>query len=257
MRKTLPLLFLSGLLLASCTIITPAPTPRPVQPVRPVQPMQPVQPVHTVQPVQPVQPAPSADEQVPKRFFLDFSDCYLVHEPATGVLQIAAEQMVLSYGSDMETRQLKPYLYHIRLKTWKGFYWKVNTSRKEAYKVDGVFGEMGGVENPIPGIRVEVVGGSDTQAPQRFLLRFSSSYLVYEPSSGTLQIPAELMVLSYGKDWDVQELKPYLYHLRLKTWKGFYWKVNTSRKEAYKVEGAFGSMGGQETPLKMGVRVVR
>ena len=194
--------------------------------------------------------------QQPKQFFLDFVDAYLVYQPSTGTLQIATELMVLSYGGDWERKQLKPYLYHMRLKTWQGFYWKINTSRKEAYKVVGTFGVMGGTETKIAGITVDVVGGSDTVAPDRFFLRFATSYLVFVPGTKTLQIVAELMVLSYGGDWEVKQLKPYLYHMRLKTWQGFYWKINTSRKEAYKVVGTFGTMGGTETALKMGVRVV-
>ena len=93
--------------------------------------------------------------------------------------------------------------------------------------------------------------------PQRFFLDFVDAYLVYEPASGTLQIAAELNVLSYGGDWEVAKLQPYLYHLRLKTWKDFYWKVNTSRKGAWRVKGGtFGELGGTETPLKLSVRVV-
>lgn len=94
------------------------------------------------------------------------------------------------------------------------------------------------------------------QQPKQFFLDFVDAYLVYQPSTGTLQIATELMVLSYGGDWERKQLKPYLYHMRLKTWQGFYWKINTSRKEAYKVVGTFGTMGGTETALKMGVRVV-
>lgn len=29
--------------------------------------------------------------------------------------------------------------------------------------------------------------------------------------------------------WLVRSIKDYLFHVRLKTWKGFFWKVNTER----------------------------
>jgi hypothetical protein len=202
----------------------------------------------------------TAQEATPKRYFLDFTETTLVHVPSTTTLQISTESMVLSYGGDWEIKQLKPYLYHLRLKTWKGFYWKVNTSRKEAYKIEGgSFGSFGGNETRLTSIKVDVVGGDSGDAkPERFFLRCSPSYLVHDPNTGTKQIIADGMVLSYGGDWEIKQLKPYLYHLRLKTWKGFYWKVNTSRKEAYKIEGGtFGTLGGEETKLQMAVRVVQ
>jgi hypothetical protein len=199
-----------------------------------------------------------AETQQPKQFFLDFVDAYLVYQPRDGSLQIATELMVLSYGQNWEVKQLQPFLYHMRLKTWKGFFWQVNTSRKVAYKVEGgSFDSPGGTETVIAGIKVEVVAGSDSGAPDSFLLKFSTSYLGYEPSSGTLQIVAELMVLSYGQDWEAKEVKPSIYHIRLKTWQGFFWQVSTLRKEAYKVEkGTFGVIRGSRTKMQMGVRLI-
>ena len=199
-------------------------------------------------------PALSAE---PKRFFIDFSDAYLVYAPGSGTKQIAAEGNVLSYGGDWQVSKLKPYLYHIRLQTWKGFYWKVNTSRKEVYQVSGgTFGQLGGTDAK-KDFTIDVVGGGGTGEPDRFLIKFPDSYLVYVPGSGTLQITAGGNVLSYGADWEVVKLKEYLYHMRLKTWKKFYWKINTSRKESYMVRnGAFGKLGGSETKMKATVRVV-
>jgi hypothetical protein len=52
-------------------------------------------------------------------------------------------------------------------------------------------------------------------------------------------------------------MKDYLYHMRLKTWKGFYWKVNTSRKIVKFTEGAnFNSLGGTLKDTNISVRVV-
>jgi hypothetical protein len=181
----------------------------------------------------------------PDRFTLKFSDAYLVYSPPTGTLQVAAESTVLSYGADWEVVTLKPYLYHLRLKTWSGFYWKV------VYKVTGgTFGTLGGTDTKIGGIAVEPVGGSDTSAPERFFLRFSDAKLVYAPGTGTLQISASGYVLSYAGDWKVVKIYDYLYHLRESVWKNFYWKVNTSRKEVYKVTGGtFGKLGGTDTKI--------
>ena len=199
-----------------------------------------------------------SDAATPDRFFLDFSDAYIVLKPSTGTIQVVASLTVLSYGGDWEFVQLKPYLYHLRLKTWSDFYWKINTSRKEVYRVNGgTFGSLGGSDTKIGGISVDVVGGNTAVPPDRFLLRFSKSYIVYEPSTNVLQVTAYGYLLSYGGDWEVVQMKDYLYHMRLKTWSGFYWKVNTSRKEVKRVEGAaLGSLGGTLTDTNIGVRVV-
>ena len=194
---------------------------------------------------------------VPKQFFLDFVDAYLVFVPGSNSIQISTEGTVLSYGNDWEKCRLRPYLYHIRQKNWKDFYWQVNTSRKEAYKVTGgQFCRIGGTAKKMD-IVVDVVGGSDTTNPDRFFLKFKKAYLVFVPSSKTLQITAEGNVLSYGVDWMKCQMQPYLYHIKLNSWNDFYWKINTSRKEAHKVRGGeFCKLGGSESPLKMGVRVV-
>lgn len=199
-----------------------------------------------------------ADEQQPKRFFLDFAGTTLTFRPGTNTLQIQTEQMVLSYGADWEVKQLRPFLYDLRLKTWEGFYWKVNTSRKEVYKVTGgVFGQLGGTDTPLSQVKVELRGGDAESGPKQVSLQFPKAYLVHEPGKSIVQVVADNMVLSYCHDWEVKQVKPYLYDLRLKTWQGFFWKVNTSRKEAVQVKGGtFGGLGGMESPMKMSVRVV-
>ena len=106
--------------------------------------------------------AMQASAAEPKRFFIDFKDAYLVYAPSSGTKQVVAEGNVLSYGGDWQVKKLKPYLYHMRLKTWKGFYWKVNTSRKEVYKVTGgKFGKLGGSDKK-KNFTVDVVGGGGT-----------------------------------------------------------------------------------------------
>ncbi len=185
-----------------------------------------------------------------KRFLLKFQDAYLVHQPGQSSLQITAQDNVLSYGNDWQVRQIKPYLYHLKQKVWKNFYWTVNTSRHEVYRVTGgQFGKIGGKKQKI-GIGVDTVGSDGN--PTRFLLRFNDAHLIHQVGQSGLQIATQGNALSYGKDWQVRQLKPYLFHLKQKAWKNFYWKVNTSRKKAYRVKGGqFGKMGGQETKMDM------
>lgn len=197
-------------------------------------------------------------EDAPKRFRLDFVDAYLVYSTSSNSIQIATEGNVLSYGSDWQKVKVKPYLYDLKQKSWKDFYWRVNTSRKVVSRYKGTnFGKIGDKDyEKLGSFTVDVVG--DGMSPTRFLLKFKKAYLVYVPSRKTLQIVAKGNVLSYGTDWQKCQLKPYLYELKQNVWKGFFWKINTSRKEAYKVKGApFCKLGGTETKLKMGVRVTK
>lgn len=198
-----------------------------------------IQPQRTLQP-RPILPKLAARLQT-SEFRLNFKDAYLVYEPPAGgsgkgVLQIAAELNVLSYGNDWDVARLKPYLFHLRLHTWSGFYWKVNTSRGEIYKVTGgTFGALGGSETPISGVTVEAVG--DANAPVRFLLHFSDAYLIKPATSSHPQIVASNMVLSYGSDWTITQdaNTPWVYHLSEAVWKGFSWKANLHRLRAYRV----------------------
>ncbi len=197
----------------------------------------------------------SADQVAPERFLVNLNDAYLVHTPGTNSLQIASQGNVLSYGGDWEIVQMRPFLYHLRQQNWQGFYWKVNTSRQEVYRVEGgTFGELGGTDEVL-NIGVEPVDSPD--APTRFFLRFNDAYLVYVPGNGTLQVAATGNVLSYGNDWQSVQMQPYLYHLRQNNWQGFYWKVNTSRQEVYRVEGGtFGELGGTEEVLNLTVEPI-
>lgn len=201
-------------------------------------------------------PGAGASENTPERFFLGFHDAYLVYVPDSGTLQIATVGNVISYGGDWEVRKLKPYLYHMRLRTWRDFFWKVNTSRKSVWQVTGgTFGQLNGSDTE-KDFRVDVVGGEGEGTPDRFFIRFPKAYLIYVPGTGTLQIIVRGNVLSYGLGWQVKELKPYLYHMKLDTWQGFYWKINTNRGGVWRIKnGTFGQVGGTETELNITVRV--
>jgi hypothetical protein len=194
--------------------------------------------------------------KAPDRFIMDFNEAHLIYKPATKTLQVITGNKVLAYGGDWEKCQLKPYLYHLRQKVWKGFYWKVNTSRKEVYKVTGgSFCKLGGSEQKL-NITVDTIGGSDSTPPESVFLRFNDAYLVYSVATKSIQIVAQLCVLSYGNDWDKCNLNAYTYHLKNKFAQTFFWKVDTNKKTAVEVTGGtFCKPGGSESPLNCTVRV--
>lgn len=190
--------------------------------------------------------------KAPQRFFLDFKDAYLAFKTTTKSIQIIAESNVLSYGGDWEKCQLKPFLFHIRHKVWKGFYWKINTSRKEVYKVTGgTFCKLGGSEQKLP-FTVKTNGDF-------CYIYLTKAYLVYVPSSKSLQVVAQLMALSYGNDWQKCNKSANIYHLRENFWKGFYWMVDTFKKKVYRVKGGTfcGSGGSSQALGATTVRVVK
>lgn len=188
-------------------------------------------------------------------FLLQFKDAYLVYEPHAvgGTLQIAAELNVLSYGGDWTVARVKPYLFHMKLNSWSGFYWKVNTSQHVIVRVTGgTFGSLGGNEVAVPNVTVETVGNADD--PTRFFLRFADSYLVKPHASAHPQIVASGTVLSYGADWSVTQdgTRPWVYHLSESVWKGFSWKANLLRQIAYRVSDPLNPCGS-DVRLQMDV----
>lgn len=189
------------------------------------------------------------------RFKLDFSDCSLVYVPSSQTLQISTLGKVLSYGQGWTVQQVYSYLYHFKLNTWSGFYWMVNTSRREVYRVTGgTFGSVGGNQTKL-NINVDVTGSGNS--PTRFSLRFTDAYLIYTQATRSIQIAAASTVLSYGQDWQKAEVHPYLIHIKQNNWSGFYWKVNTSTKKLYNHQGGtFGVVSpGSETLLNVPVTV--
>ena len=62
-------------------------------------------------------------------------------------------------------------------------------------------------------------------------------------------------MLSYCQDWQAVQIHPYLFEIRQRNWNRFFWKVNTSRREAYLVRGtSFGSLGGSHSALSVSFR---
>lgn len=195
-------------------------------------------------------------------YVLGLKGAYIVFVPANDTLQIAAQGGVLSYGDGWDRAQVKPYLYHLRHRSWTKHFWKVNTSRKELYLVwGGAFGRIGSGPGPAReaegermALAVEVVGGAGDSVPDRFFVRFDGAELHFVPATGDLRLSAMGMTLSPCDDWEACRLKDYLFHIRLKTWKGFFWKVNTSRKEAWRTTGGeFCQLGGEDRELDLTV----
>lgn len=191
---------------------------------------------------------------------LGLKDAYIVYAPADDTLQIAAQGGVLSYGDGWDRVRVKPYLYHLRHRSWTNHFWKVNTSRQELYLVwGGAFGRIGSgpgpsreVEGDRVALSVEVVGGAGGSVPDRFLVRFPGAELHFVPATGDLRLSAMGMTLSPCDDWEAFRLKDFLFHIRLKTWQGFFWKVNTSRKQAWRTTGGeFGKLGGDDQALDL------
>jgi hypothetical protein len=219
------------------------------------QPAQTVTPGTTIQPATPVKPGLKDVALIPpQRFFIDFTDAYLAYKKATKSIQILAQGNVLSYGNDWQKCQIAPYLFHLKQNVWKGFYWEVNTAKKVVFRVNGGSFCKGGGTKQVLSIVVDT-----SSHPDFFYLRFSKAYLVYEPSTKSLQIATLNTALSYGGDWQKCNFNGATYHLKQNFWKGFYWRISTmGAGTAVRVRGPFCKAGAFPTePLSVGIRIVR
>jgi hypothetical protein len=172
-----------------------------------------------------------------------------------------AERKGVTNKGDWEDKKLEPYLYHVRRKTWEGYFWQVNSSRRTVHEVTGgKFGKIGGEKRltnisivprlTYPDERIEDY--KDIDLTTNFGLLFPNTYLTYYrvprktqivTNVGPIIVPKESdykprsYVLVDGWNLEVKELKPYLFHLSTKVdfkmTPGFYWQVNTSRKEVH------------------------
>jgi hypothetical protein len=68
-------------------------------------------------------------------FLLTFSNAFLTYEPGSGDPQGALGNLVIDYGSEWETVQMKDFLYQMRKPHWDNMFWEVNTSHREVYQV--------------------------------------------------------------------------------------------------------------------------
>jgi hypothetical protein len=195
----------------------------------------------------------------PKRVFLDFNGARLVYVPSSKKIRIRAGNIVLSTGKDWESIKVLPHIYHLRQENWPDFFWMVDTNSKYAARVtNGTFGQIVGQNIIIPGISVRVTGGAGTGPPQRFVLRFSKAFLEYTPTPGAVRVITENSVLSWRTDWRDCNMSANTFHIKQKAWEGFFWKINTSEKKAYKVTGgSFCTSGGSTSRVPVGVRVYK
>jgi hypothetical protein len=218
---------------------TQAAPPLPPSVVRPAPP-----PPSVSRPAAPP-PPPSVARPTPQgRLVVHLPDARLVYVVEGGTLQITAASNVLSYGKDWESRRLKPFLFHLRERQWKGFHWQVNTSRREAWSVKGAaFGEMGGEKTTLTEV-VESAGSPDR--PERFTVPLPTARIVHKLGSSSLQITTGTQVLSYGTDWQIEQAKPNLVHLRQANWRDFFWEADTASGTLRRVKGGtFGQLDGE------------
>jgi len=137
----------------------------------------------TLNPVVNVTPPPDA----PVSFNLQFSNAYLAYYTSQAKVAVYAQvdygenPTQISDGRDLEVKEVRSYLYHIRIKAGlpgnppSNSFWQVNTSRKEVVRVkNGTFGQIGGTHEPTA-MTVTVTGNPED--PASFGLKFPRTYL--------------------------------------------------------------------------------
>ena len=133
--------------------------------------------------------------------------------------------------------------------------------KRSVSRLGGVFGHPWTRPWPVKSIEVDgereditldVIGGAGDRVPERFFIRFGEADLFFDPVARDLRLAAAGVTLSPCDDWEACSLKDYLFHVRLKTWKGFFWKVNTSRLAAWWTTGGdFCKLGGEDKELAL------
>lgn len=186
-----------------------------------------------------------------KSVILDLRNTRLIYKRSTKTLQIAEDNKVLSYAQDWTKCNVGRSIIHLKEKFWSNFYWEINVATKKVYRVTNGSFCKGGGKKELLAINVSVSG--DT-----VMLYLKGAHLVYTPKTKSIQIGAYGNVLSYGSDWQKCNQTSAMFHIKENFWKGFHWKIDASAKKAYLVNGGtFCKGGGSESPLNVGVRVIK
>jgi hypothetical protein len=191
-------------------------------------------------PAAPATPAPVA-KKPPRQFILDFKDIYLAYKKSFDSLRVVRDSDVLSHSGNWRKCRVKPHLYHIRQESWEGFFWEIDTGKKEVYKVTG--GDF-----CVPGGSKEKIPGTVEERGDFFYIRFPDTSLVYTPATKSMQVVAARAVLTDGGDWEKCNLSNSQYHLKEGFWSFSFWKVDTLSLEqnhvfSYQTERSTGRIG--------------
>ncbi len=148
----------------------------------------------------------------------------------------------------MAEKKLKPYLFTLKPKGWKNFFWKINTATKILYK------SQYGASDTVKGKITRVI--EKNGAPAQIEVQLEDFNLVFSPKNKSLQLISGGNVLSYCKDWKVSQISSGQYHLAKENWRDFFWLVDTDRRSFYEVKkGKFGRPGGRQKYLEAGVTI--
>ena len=211
----------------------------------------------------------NSDDEL-QHFLIKFKDGSLAfsHKEANSSPQISVYQSVtesgsvLSYGADWEIKPLpplnQPEQFAFRQISWQGFYWKVDIKAKTVHRVvSSEFGADSETMQRLTSLKVRETG--DVNDPNGYAIDFQEIYLVSNKDR-ILEITFGESILSYGKDWEVIRLQPYIFQLRQENWaRGkFYWQVNTWDRTVREISGdGFGTIrGDEETVLDFAVEAV-
>jgi hypothetical protein len=150
-------------------------------------------------------------------------------------------------------KQMKDYLYHLQVPGWPDYFWKINTSRRQAYSVEGTYGQYGGRETPLD------FEAAPQGSLEGFVLRLSTLYLYHTPDETRLLAEDKMndrgtskqeSVLARTDAWQVERMNREIFQVRQPTWNERYWQVNLESRNAYLIEGnTFGTFGGEKEPI--------
>ena len=180
-------------------------------------------------------PKPGKKPSGVKSFKLSFPEFAMTLIPSKRSVQFSVKGTVVSYGRDWEVRVFSPSKFHLRQKNWKGFFWSYDGRKGYVEKViKGTFGRFGRGKHFKLASKAKKVGGGNTIVT---FPRATKPYLICSAAQKgkPVQIIVQGMVISYGGDWIVSRTSGKTYLAKVRTWKGFSWRIDCARKRAYQV----------------------
>lgn len=138
-----------------------------------------------------------------------------------------------------EVRRISNCYYHIKHRSWRGFFWGVNSCSRRVYKIErGTFGVRSGEASRIR-INVETKGGAGNRMPDEFILKFRSAQMTYSPDRNRVSLSAHNTVLANNYEFESTELKEDLYHIKAKNWDGKYLVINAEKRSGTVIYGRY------------------
>ncbi len=143
----------------------------------------------------------------------------------------------------MQLKKVNDHVVQLKYKTWKNYFWQIDTQAKRGDRVvGGTFGVFSGEGKPL--VNVDIITlGSDKNLPF-FISTTNSPILSYVPDLKLFRISFNGDEISSIADWEIAKVAAGTYHFRGQNavLHSAFWKIDAGRKTIFGARtGDFGS----------------